>query len=153
MTNLDKKILLRLFDASMPMTVSKKTSFPVTFPTSENHAEAFFITKLDQGYSAVLGYDWLVRHNLVIDWVETKVMFPNHWTEPKDDGPSKVNVRKIELDGLTELCRDPGNLIFTIDCELEAMFTKVARDDNQGEDESMEGVPQNTWSFRMSSLG
>ena len=86
------------------MTVSKKTSFPITFPTGENHAEAFFITKLNQGYSAVLGYDWLVRHNPVIDWVETKVMFPNHWTKPKDNSLSKVNVRKIELDELTELC-------------------------------------------------
>ena len=104
MTNLDKKILLQLFDGSMLTTVSKKTSFPVTFPTSENHAEAFFITKLNQGYSAVLGYNWLVQHNPVIDWVETKVMFPNHWTEPKDDGLSKVNVRKIELDELTKLC-------------------------------------------------
>ena len=92
MTNLDKKIPLQLFDGSTLMTVSKKTSFPITFPTSENHAKAFFITKLNQGYSAVLGYNWLVQHNPVIDWVETKVMFPNHWTEPKDNGPSKVNV-------------------------------------------------------------
>ena len=81
---------------------------------------------MTQGYSAVLGYNWLVRHNPVIDWVETKVMFPNHWTEPRDNGLSKVNVRKIELDELTELCGDPGNLIFTIDRESEAMFAKAA---------------------------
>ena len=86
------------------MTVSKKTSFPITFPTSKNHTKAFFITKLNQGYSAVLGYDWLVQHNPVIDWVETKVMFLNHWTKPKSDGPNKINIQKIELDELTELC-------------------------------------------------
>ena len=60
MTNLDKKILLQLFDRSTPMTVSKKTNLPITFPTGKNHTEAFFITKLNQGYSAFLGYNWLV---------------------------------------------------------------------------------------------
>ena len=65
-----------------------------------------------------------------------------HWNKP-------VESRFMtELDELTELCQDPGNLIFTIDHKSEAMFTKAARDDNQGEDESMEGVPAEYAEFR-----
>ena len=83
-------------------------------------------------------------------------MFPNHWTKPKDDGPSKVNVRKIKLDELTELCQDPRNLIFTIHHELEATLTKAARDNNQmvpEEDKSMEGIPTEYSEFRDVFLG
>ena len=34
-----------------------------------------FITKLDEEYLVVLGYDWLMQHNPSIDWVETKITF------------------------------------------------------------------------------
>jgi len=47
---------------------------PITMLTGETHEVKFFVTKLDKGYSVVLGYDWLVQHNPVIDWIETKVI-------------------------------------------------------------------------------
>ena len=32
---------------------------------------------------------FLVSEHGLIDWVETKAMFPNYWTGPKDNGPNK----------------------------------------------------------------
>src|SRR5258707_9202245 len=67
-------ILLRLFDGSARNSISHKTNIPLTFSTGETHQTEFYITKLDKGYSVVLGYNWLVCHNPSIDWAETKVV-------------------------------------------------------------------------------
>ena len=64
-----------------PSQQVRKQNF--TFATSEKHTEEFFITRLDQGYSVVLGYDWLAWHNPIINWVETKVVFPEARTSPE----------------------------------------------------------------------
>ena len=34
-------------------------TMPITFSTGETHHLELFITKLDENYSLVLGYDWL----------------------------------------------------------------------------------------------
>src|SRR6266478_7266583 len=60
-------ILLLLFDGSSMTSVVCKTWVPITMPTGETHEVEFFVTKLDKGYSVVLGYNWLVQHNLAID--------------------------------------------------------------------------------------
>ena len=87
MFDLPTPIPLRLFDRSYPGKVSKKTTLLITLATSESHTIEMYITNLDQGYTMVLGYDWLVQHNLIIDWAETKVMFPLP-TTPVQNPPS-----------------------------------------------------------------
>src|SRR5258708_6731556 len=52
-------ILLRMFDGSTPTNISKKVQMLITFSTGETHHLELFITKLDENYSLVLGYDWL----------------------------------------------------------------------------------------------
>ncbi len=47
------------------------------FSTGESHVIDLFVTKLDEEYSVVLGYDWLTQHNPSIDWVEMKITFHN----------------------------------------------------------------------------
>src|SRR5258708_36180093 len=67
-------IPLQLFDGSTQNSISHKTTIPLTFSTGETHWMEFYVTKLDKGYSIVLGYDWLVCHNPSITWPETNLL-------------------------------------------------------------------------------
>src|SRR6266446_8104918 len=90
---LPNPILLKMFDRSTPLNVSKKVQMPITFSTGEMHHLEFFITNLDENYSLVLGYDWLAQHNLNIDWTETKITF----REPKNLKKELASGRKIDI--------------------------------------------------------
>src|SRR5260221_2899684 len=85
---LPKAIPLRMFDGSTTSTVNRMCCIPITFSTGESHALDLFVTKLDEEYSVVLGYDWLTQHNLSIDWVEMKITFRNPKTLPEMPSPA-----------------------------------------------------------------
>src|SRR5258708_3736178 len=78
-----KAIPLRMFDGSTTSTVDRTCHIPITFSTSESHTLDLFVTKLDEEYSVVLGYDWLTQYNLSIDRVEMKITFCNPKTPPE----------------------------------------------------------------------
>src|SRR5258705_10135225 len=112
---LPNPIPLKMFDGSTPSNVSKKVQMPITFSTGETHHLEFFVTNLDENYSLVLGYDWLARHNLSIDWTETKIMF----REPKNPKEKLASSKKIDIHMvstlmMTKLCKDPGTPAFMI---------------------------------------
>src|SRR5258708_9288343 len=112
---LPNTIPLKMFDGSTPSNVSKKVWMPITFSTGETHHLEFFITNLDENYSLVLGYDWLARHNLNIDWTETKITFrelKNPKKEPASGG--KIDIRMVSTITMTKLCKDPGTSTFMI---------------------------------------
>ena len=58
------------------------------FSTGESHVIDLFVTKLDEEYSVVLGYDWLTQHNPSIDWVEMKITFHNPKTPLEMPSPA-----------------------------------------------------------------
>src|SRR5260221_8043856 len=64
---LPKAIPLRMFNSSTMSTVNRMCRIPITFSTGESHTLDLFVTKLDEEYSVVRGYDWLTQHNLSID--------------------------------------------------------------------------------------
>src|SRR5260370_29823617 len=87
-----------------------KTQVPITMPTGETHEVEFFVMKLDKGYLVVLGYDWLVQHNLAIDWIKTKVIFRKPPVTPKNDkpAPTKINIFWVSAKKLKKLSQEPG---------------------------------------------
>src|SRR5258707_4283383 len=108
-------IPLRLFDRSTRNSVSHKTTIPLTFSTGETHRTEFYVTKLDKGYSIVLGYDWLVRHNPSIDWAENKLVFPRTvkaLERPSIPASSKFDIQLVLAKTISCLCREPGNSIY-----------------------------------------
>src|SRR5258705_4539066 len=104
-----------MFDGSTPLNVSKKVQMLITFSTGETHHLELFVTSLDENYSLVLGYDWLARHNLSIDWMETKIMFrePKNPKEKLASG-AQIDIRMVSALMMTKLCKDPGTPTFVI---------------------------------------
>ena len=77
-----------MFDSSTTSTVDRTCHIPITFSTGESHTLDLFVTKLDEEYSVVLGYDWLTQHNLSIDWLEMKITFHNPKTSLETPSPA-----------------------------------------------------------------
>ena len=50
-------------------------TLPIRFLTGELKTVTFYVTSLDGSCSAVLGYNWLTRHNPTIDWVLGSITF------------------------------------------------------------------------------
>src|SRR5258705_10920249 len=150
LSQLPSIIPLRLFDGSARNSVSHKTNIPLTFSTGETHQTELYITKLDKGYSVILGYDWLVRHNPSIDWAETKVVFPGAVKVP--GGPSapvspKFDIQFVTAKKISRLCCKPGNSIYILE------HHSVAGDENTSQHLSNpHSPPSNPYSIHTSSL-
>src|SRR5258705_13264565 len=100
------------YNRSARNSVSHKTTILLTFSTGETHWMEFYVTKLDKGYSIVLGYDWLVHHNPSINWAETKVVFLGTVKAPERPAiptSSKFNIQMVSAKMISHLCREPGN--------------------------------------------
>src|SRR5258708_2748118 len=108
-------ILLKMFDGSTPLNVSKKVWMLITFSTGETHHLELFVTSLDENYSLILGYDWLAQHNLSIDWTETKIMIRELKNlKEKLASSEKIDIHMVSTLMMTKLCKDPGTPAFMI---------------------------------------
>src|SRR5260221_2224717 len=113
---LPKAIPLRMFDGSTTSTVNRTCRIPITFSTGELHMLDLFVTKLDEEYSVVLGYNWLTQHNLSIDWVETKITFHNPKTPPEMSSlaPKAVDIRLVSKRTMGRICQEAGSETFLL---------------------------------------
>src|SRR6266436_6254847 len=113
---LPKAILLRMFDSSTTSTVDRMCRIPITFSTSESHALDLFVTKLDEEYLVVLGYDWLTQHNPSIDWVETKITFCNPKTPPETPSLAlkAMDIQLVSKRTMGRICQEVGSETFLL---------------------------------------
>ena len=68
-------ITLYLFDSLLNNTISEIANLSIIFPTNDCIILDFYITLLDFSCSLVLGYNWLIQHNLLINWVNRLIKF------------------------------------------------------------------------------
>src|SRR5258708_2045619 len=128
LSKLPSTILLQLFDGSTWNSISHKTTIPLTFSTSETHRMEFYVTKLDKGYSIVLGYDWLVHHNPSIDWAETKVVFlgtVKALERPSVPASSKFDIQMVSAKTISHLCHKPSNSVYCLDHHSDVEVDKA----------------------------
>src|SRR5258708_17858165 len=113
---LPKVIPLRMFDGSTTSTVDRTCHIPITFSTGESHALDLFVTKLDEEYSVVLGYDWLTQHNPSIDWVEMKITFHNPKTPPETPSPppKAMDIWLLSKRPMGRNCQEVGSETFLL---------------------------------------
>src|SRR5258708_14440893 len=113
---LPKAIPLRMFDGSTTSTVDRTCRIPITFSTSELHMLDLFVTKLDEEYLVVLGYDWLTQHNPSIDWVEMKITFCNPKTPPETPSPAlkAMDIQLVSKRTMGRICQEAGSETFLL---------------------------------------
>jgi hypothetical protein len=78
---------LRLLDGSSRSVISSAVKLDLRMDSGETFEYSLFYTSLDQACSAVLGHDWLVRHNPLVDWTAGLLTFR---TPVNDDLASPV---------------------------------------------------------------
>src|SRR5258708_21536122 len=105
-----------MFDSSTMSTVNRTCRIPIMFSTSELHVLDLFVTKLDEEYLVVLGYDWLTQHNPSIDWVETKITFHNPKTPPETPSlaPKAMDIRLVSKRTMGRICQEVGSETFLL---------------------------------------
>ena len=111
-----KVIPLRMFDGSTMSTVNRTCHIPITFSTSESHMIDLFVTKLDEEYSVVLGYDWLTQHNPSIDWAETKITFCNQESSVEAPNPTLevVDIQLVSKGTMDRIHKEVGSMTFLL---------------------------------------
>ena len=75
MTFATPPVALHLFNSLSNSIISEITKLPIVFSTSDCMNLDFYVTPLDSSYSLVFGYNWLVQHNPLIDWVNRSINF------------------------------------------------------------------------------
>src|SRR5258708_6246078 len=108
-----------MFDGLTTSTIDRMCRLPIMFSTSESHMMDLFVTKLDEEYLVVLGYDWLMQHNPSIDWVETKITFQDPRKgrtpeKPPSPTPEAMDICLVSERTMKKLSQETGSATFLL---------------------------------------
>ena len=76
-----------MFDGSAGLAITSVADLCVAFPCGKSMSLPFYITKLDTPAEAVLGYEWMVRYNPLIDWISGHINFSRSSFAPSGSTP------------------------------------------------------------------
>ena len=76
-----------MFDGSAGLAITSVADLCVAFPCGKSMSLPFYITKLDTPAEAVLGYEWMVRYNPLIDWISGHIDFSRSPFAPSGSTP------------------------------------------------------------------
>ena len=69
-------VKLHFLDGSSPSFLTRSVQIPIQFPSGEVVDKDFYVTLLDSLCAIVLGYNFLLQHNLLINWQAGTLNFP-----------------------------------------------------------------------------
>src|ERR1700678_463223 len=88
---------LHLINGLSPSYITRATDISVWFPCGTTHQLRFLITKLNTEFPAVIGLDWLILHNVLINWADSSVTFRGHPDISPVITPQSVLANQAEL--------------------------------------------------------
>ena len=134
----------------------------------------FYVTPLDGSCSLVLGYNWLILHNLLIDWVSSSISFcapeqtmpatPSSPPQPldfpplADTTPSDIHcfsdhkpdhITILSAPAFALACHLEGSTQFSL--QLQPKETTLHSTSTTSEPADLSRVPQNTMTSQMFS--
>lgn len=166
MTPLSSIRSLRLFDGSSGTPITHSCTLDLNFIDGTTTSGNFYVTPLDALCSVVLGFDWLTRHNPLVDWVLGSVTFrtavlsqpdpPSTSSDPQltpadasdpdtvpDSGPS-TSISFVNADAFARASQLEGSCVFQLDV---ASLSVTGRASTITEQHDLTGIPEKYQEF------
>jgi hypothetical protein len=139
-------IPLRVFDGTSRAKITSAVDLPVRFPTGEQMTVTFYVTRLDNSCSAVLGHNWLAKYNPLVDWTLSQISFrpalanPDTTSAQKENSPTSTTpsapkIAIVNASAFSRVMKLPGVSTFRI------MSSQLNPDNPTNPDSDLSAVP------------
>src|ERR1700720_3349163 len=95
-------IPLKLIDGTINNIITKAIELQIRITAGHVIPFTFYVTPLDSSCYIVLGYNWLTRYNLLIDWVLSSIIFPTSCVENPVSDLTSIRAEELETTDTTK---------------------------------------------------